>query len=110
MSRSRKKSVGIYKDPSNKGMKEIYNRKIRRKPIRIDEDGEYVDEMPMAKGQHYKKENESWDISDFTFYEPDKEEWIKGWLEHNMWRHPDMTEEEARKIADRKYRKLYENK
>jgi hypothetical protein len=53
MSRSRKKSP-IVKDPANKGMKRLANKKVRR-----------TNNIPSGKA--YKKVFESWDISDYRW-------------------------------------------
>ena len=99
MSRSYKKTP-IVKD-RNKGQKAVANRTVRRKL----KDPDYG----MADGKSYKKEYESWNISDYYFMMTEdeaKEEWKKSYEESEWFREKYPT----LKVFMRWWRKWYKNK
>lgn len=65
MSRSYKHTP-VYKGDKDRFAKKLANRRIRRRSKLNPNDGQ------SGKSNHYRKENESWDICDYAW----KEDWI----------------------------------
>lgn len=97
MSRSYKKTP-IVKD-RNKGQKALANRTVRRKL----KDSDYG----MANGKSYKKEYESWNISDYYFMmteEEAKQEWEESSKKYKWFREEYPTLESYMKWWKKTYK------